>query len=80
MTPPSDLRGLDETYAKMALRILVGPRDLDWHNTATELLDSAPSYGFPHEDGEMQNPRDVFEVAGRILGYCCGIVEWNPED
>lgn len=70
---------MDETYAKMALRIFVGPRDMEWHNTANELLDSGPNYGWDHdEEGYKEEPRDIFEVAGRILGYCAGVVNWKP--
>ena len=80
MTPPKTDR-LDETYAKMALEILTAPRDLDWHNTATQLLDSGPDYGFAvDESGKQVEPNDVFAVAGRILGYCAGLVEWEPEE
>lgn len=71
--------GMDETYAKMALRIFVGPRDMEWHNTANELLDSGPDYGWERdENGHHKQPRDIFELAGRILGYCAGLVEWTP--
>lgn len=72
--------GMDEKFARMALRIFVGPRDMEWHNTANQLLDSGPDYGFPHHaDGDTHPPQDIFEVAGRILGYCAGVVEWKPE-
>lgn len=72
--------GRTEVYAKMALRIFVGPRDMEWHNTANELLDSGPDYGWETENGRHKEPRDIFEVAGRILGYCAGLVEWKPEE
>lgn len=73
--------GLDETYARMALRILTGPKDYDWHRTAIDLLDSAPCYGLPRdESGEAKDADDVYQVAGLILGYCAGLVEWTPED
>lgn len=73
--------GMDETYAKMALRIFVGPRDMEWHNTANELLDSGPDYGWEKdENGHHKQPMDIFELAGRILGYCAGLVEWTPEE
>lgn len=76
-----DTDKLDETYARMALRILHGPRDEDWLAVAGQLLDSGPDYGFPKDEkGENRDPIDVFEVAGLILGYCAGIVEWTPED
>lgn len=72
---------LDETYARMALRIFVGPRDMEWHNTANQLLDEGPDYGWDHDEaGEVKEAQDVFEVAGRILGYCAGLVEWTPEE
>ena len=73
--------GMDETYARMALRIFVGPRDMEWHNTANELLDSGPDYGWGKDaNGNRTQGQDIFEVAGRILGYCAGIVEWKPEE
>lgn len=72
---------MDETYARMALRIFIGPRDLEWHNTANELLDSGPDYGWECDaNGNHKEPQDIFAVAGRILGYCAGLVEWKPED
>lgn len=80
MTAPAT-DGMDETYARMALRIFIGPRDMEWHNTANELLDSGPDYGFELDEsggGRLKEPRDVFEVAGRILGYCSGLVQWTP--
>lgn len=77
LTPPK-LEGSDETYARMALRIFIGPRDLEWHNTAVRLLDHGPDYGWEMENGH-QKPADIYEVAGRILGYCAGLVEWKPE-
>ncbi len=77
MTPPKT-DGLDETYAKAALRIFVGPRDMEWHNVAFMLLDEAPDYGRrPEGEGE---DTDVFEIAGRILGYCAGLIDWNPTE
>lgn len=75
-----ELIKLDERYARMALRILVGPRDMAWHNTANQLFDEGPDYGWESDSfGQQKTPRDIFEVAGRILGYRAGLVEWNPE-
>lgn len=80
MKPPIT-DGMDENYARQALFILTAPRDIDWHNAAYRLLDSGPDYGFPRdENGERVEPKDVFQVAGLILGYCAGIVEWKPEE
>jgi hypothetical protein len=78
-TPQTD--GMDEIYARMALRILDGPRDMEWHNIATQLLDSGPDYGFPRDASGNRTPaKDVFQIAGLILGYCAGLFEWTPEE
>jgi|GEM_PF-2666328 len=80
MTPPKT-DGMDKNYAMIALRVLTGPRNEEWHNQSMRLLDHAPDYGFPRgEDGDATDPRDVFQVAGLILGYCAGIVEWTPTE
>lgn len=71
---------MDETYARLALRVLTEPRDMDWHQLASQLLDEGPDYGYEKgSDGNIE-PKDVFEIAGRILGYCAGLVEWTPEE
>ena len=81
MLNPPKTDALDEKYAKNALRILVGPRDADWHDAASKLLDQGPDFGWEKgPDGYNKDPQDVFEVAGRILGYYCGLIEWKPED
>lgn len=81
MKPPERLDKMDETYAKMALRVCVGPRNMEWHNIANQLLDSGPDYGFPRdENGHHKDAQDIYEVAGRILGYCAGLVPWTPEE
>lgn len=80
MTPPKT-DPLDETYAKMALRIFIGPRDMEWHNVAHQLFDDAPAYGYVTDaEGSYIPPADVFELAGRMLGYYAGLVPWKPED
>lgn len=79
MTPP-ETDGLDETYAKLALRVLTEPRDMDWHQLASQLLDEGPDYGYEKGPDGNINPKDVFEFAGRILGYCAGLVQWTPEE
>lgn len=79
ITPPK-ITKLDETYAKLAFRVLTEPRDMDWHQLASQLMDEAPDYGYEKGSDENINPKDVFEIAGRILGYCAGIVQWTPEE
>lgn len=75
-----DVTGLDKTYAKLALEVLTEPRDIDWHQKASQLMDEAPDYAYKKdESGQNMLPSDVYELAGRILGYCAGLVEWRPE-
>lgn len=74
MTSP-DLDGLDETYAKLALRILIRPRDMEWHNDCLTMLDEGPDYARPPDGSAI----DATQMAGRCLGYCCGLVEWTPD-
>jgi len=70
------LSGLDEAYAKQAFRVLVRPRDMEWLRSAELLLDEAPDYAYEKKrNGERKAPKDVFELAGRILGYCAGLVD-----
>jgi len=81
MEVPADLDGMDETYARMALRIFIGPRDMEWHNEANQLLDHAPDYAWPRdEEGNHVGTADVYEVAGRIIAYCAGLIDWKPEE
>lgn len=81
MITPQKITKLDETYLKLAFRVLTEPRDMDWHQLASQLMDEAPNYGYEKgPDGENINPKDVFEIAGRILGYGAGMVRWTPEE
>ena len=66
---------------KLALRIFVGPRDHEWHEAACQLLNHAPDYAYEYDDdGDMINPIDVFEVAGRMLAYYSGLIKFEYPD